>query len=619
MRRLLAAFLLALAASGVAQGRQNVLIVFDENDDLPGLAVINRSLRDVFRAELGDEVDLYSESLQLSQFKSTEYYEATRDYFRRKYADRRPDLIVAVMEPSLDFLLRGRGVFEGVPIVFCGVDPSDLNRRNLRTNVTGVLVERDYAPTLELALALQPDTRNVYMVGGMSRFDQKIQAIARQNLEPWAGRLHISWLTGLPMTELIGRLSSLPEHSIVYYLTVFTDGAGASFVPHEALSRIAAAANAPVYVSVDQFVGLGAVGGSVYSVATHGERAAEISVRILRGARPATIPVVAVAAQTNVFDWRQLSRWGLDERRLPAGSAVNFRSPSAWELYKWYIAGGVVFLILQSLLVVGLLANRAQRRRAEQEARRRRDELAHALRVATLGELTASFAHELSQPLTAITANAQAARKMLAIDRADPEIKDVLEDVAADALRATETFRRLRALFRKEDTERTALDVNAVIDEVLKLLATSLRSRYIDVEFARAEALPAVLGDAVQLRQVVINVLVNAEDAIAFAGSGPRQIRIGTRLAGSAVAIAVADTGAGLDARDLERIFEHFFTSKPHGLGLGLAISRSIVQAHGGRMWATRNRERGITVHIELPARTDLRVEDVDANFSRTS
>jgi signal transduction histidine kinase len=602
------ALFLALAASSPAPARQNVLIVFDENDDLPGLAVINRSLRKVFNAELKDQIEVYSESLQLSQFKTPEYYEATRDYFRRKYARQRPDLIVAVMEPSLDFLLRGRGAFEGVPIVFCGVDAADLNRQTLRPDITGVLVERDFAPTLEIALALQRDTRNVFMVGGTSRFDRKIQAIARKDLEPWEERVHISWLTELPMADLVEKLSDLPKHSIIYYLTLFTDGAGVPFVPHEVLSRITAAANAPVYASVDQYVGLGAVGGSVYSVSTHGERAADMGVRILRGAKPVTIPIVALAAQTNLFDGRELHRWELDERRLPALSTINFRSPSVWELYKWYIAGGAMLVVLQSLLVIVLIASRAQRRRADEEARLRRDELAHALRVATLGELTASFAHELSQPLTAVTANAQAARKMLAIDRADPEIQEVLEDVAADALRATETFRRLHALFRKEDTERTALDVNAVIEELLKLFAANLRSRYIDMVFEPAAALPAVLADAVQLRQVLINVLVNAEDAITLAGSGPREVRIQTRLAGSAVAISIADTGAGVEAGNLDRIFDHFFTSKPQGLGLGLAISRSIVQAHGGRMWASRNPGRGITVHMEFPARADLHV-----------
>ena len=622
LRHRCAALFLALAlaaglAPGLAQARQNVLFIFDEEQDLPGLALINRGLREVFQREMKDGVELYSEALHISQFKDPGYYGVLRDYFRRKYDGKRPDLIVAVMEPSLDFLLReGRALFPGVPIVICGADPSDVEGKALPGNVTGVLAKRTFAPTLEIALRLQPDTRNVFVVGGAARFDRQIQAIARRDLQPFEGKLAINWLTALPFDELLARLANLPAHSVVYYLTLFADGSGSAFVPHEALSRIAAVANAPVYVSLDQFVGLGAVGGHVYSVTTHGEQAAQIGVRILRGAAPASIPLVAVAAGLNMFDWRQLHRWGLEERALPAGSVVEFRNPSVWDLYRWYIVGGVVLFLLQSALVVGLLANRAElrraetareeseqrRRRAEEEAQRQRDELAHALRVTTLGELTASFAHELNQPLTAIAANAQAARRLLIAGRLDPDVKEAIDDLAADAVRAGETVRRLQALFRKQPAGRAPLEVNALIDDVLRLLATDIRRRNIAVHFTRGEGLPAVLGDGVQLRQVLINLLVNAAEAISLAGEGPREIRIETRRRDAGhVAIAIRDSGPGAKESDLERMFEHFVTTKPHGLGMGLAISRSIVEAHGGRIWADRNDERGITLHIHLP------------------
>ena len=622
LRHRCAALFLALAlaaglAPGLAQARQNVLFIFDEEQDLPGLALINRGLREVFQREMKDGVELYSEALHISQFKDPGYYGVLRDYFRRKYDGKRPDLIVAVMEPSLDFLLReGRALFPGVPIVICGADPSDVEGKALPGNVTGVLAKRTFAPTLDIALRLQPDTRNVFVVGGAARFDRQIQAIARRDLQPFEGKLAINWLTALPFDELLARLANLPAHSVVYYLTLFADGSGSAFVPHEALSRIAAVANAPVYVSLDQFVGLGAVGGHVYSVTTHGEQAAQIGVRILRGAAPASIPLVAVAAGLNMFDWRQLHRWGLEERALPAGSVVEFRNPSVWDLYRWYIVGGVVLFLLQSALVVGLLANRAElrraetareeseqrRRRAEEEAQRQRDELAHALRVTTLGELTASFAHELNQPLTAIAANAQAARRLLIAGRLDPDVKEAIDDLAADAVRAGETVRRLQALFRKQPAGRAPLEVNALIDDVLRLLATDIRRRNIAVHFTRGEGLPAVLGDGVQLRQVLINLLVNAAEAISLAGEGPREIRIETRRRDAGhVAIAIRDSGPGAKESDLERMFEHFVTTKPHGLGMGLAISRSIVEAHGGRIWADRNDERGITLHIHLP------------------
>ena len=621
MSRLAAALALALVlVAGALQpalARPNVLVVFDEDNDLPGLAVISRNLRQVFRSELKDDVDVYNESLGVSQFGSPEYYETVSEHLRLKYQHRRPDLIVAVMEPALDFLLRDAGgPFPGVPIVFCGVEPSDIEGRVLGKNVTGVLVKRDFAPTLEIALRLQPQTRDVFVVAGAARFDRHLQAIARQQLQRFADRVFIRWLAALPMDDLLSKVSALPPHSVIYYLTVFADGTGRSFVPHDALARIATAANAPVYVAVDQYVGNGAVGGNVYSVATHGQQAAEIGVRILRGEPPAAIPAVALAAQSSLFDWRQLRRWHLDERLLPPGSIVEFRTPSLWEAYRWYIVAGVVLFLLQTALVIALLANRAQRRRselarqnseegrrkAEEEARRQRDELAHAQRVATLGELTASIAHELNQPLTAILANAQAARLLLAKDRTDPELDEALQDMTRDASRAGETIRRLHALFKKEPGARAPVDVGALVEDALRLLAPDMRAREIAVHFVRQE-LPPVLGDGVQLRQVVINLLVNAEEAIALAGGGPREVRVATGPAGAAhVEIAVRDSGTGVKEAELERMFQHFVSTKPQGLGMGLAISRSIVEAHGGRIWATRNEVRGLTLHIELPA-----------------
>ncbi len=245
-----------------------------------------------------------------------------------------------------------------------------------------------------------------------------------------------------------------------------------------------------------------------------------------------------------------------------------------------------------------------RRRQAEDEARRQREELAHALRVATLGELAASLTHEVNQPLAAVLTNANAARRLLDGTQAErSEVPEVLADIAADAKRASQIIRRLRALFRKESPDHKALDVNGLVQDVVSLLRHDVERRSIAVRLALARDLPPALGDAVQLQQVVLNLLVNACDAIDAAGDGPRQITIETGRSGPALlALAVRDTGIGVKGTELHRIFERFVTSKPDGLGIGLAISRSIVEAHGGRIWATANADCGLTVHVELPA-----------------
>lgn len=166
-----------------AEARNNLLLVFDEDKDWPGLALINQGLQAVFKTEFKADVEFYTESLNLSQFNDDKYEKILSEHFRRKYADKQLDLIIAIMEPSLDFLLRNRDtLFPGVPIVFCGVEPSDLDLDMVRANVTGVLVKRTFVPTLEIALRLQPATRNVFVVGGTSRFDRQLQTIAQQEL-----------------------------------------------------------------------------------------------------------------------------------------------------------------------------------------------------------------------------------------------------------------------------------------------------------------------------------------------------------------------------------------------------------------------------------------------------
>ena len=254
-----------------------------------------------------------------------------------------------------------------------------------------------------------------------------------------------------------------------------------------------------------------------------------------------------------------------------------------------------------------------RRRRAEDEAHRQREELAHAQRITTLGELSASLAHEVNQPLAAIVTNAQAAIRLL--ERAGVEHADVSEaltDMAADAQRASAIIRRLRALSRKEPTSQKGVDLNETIDDVVTLLRYDFAGKGIKVLRAGDSIVPLVSGDPVQLQQVILNLLVNASEAIGNAPDQPREIAVTTaRRAPGLVEVTVRDTGIGAKPADLACMFERFFSTKPGGLGMGLSISRSIVEAHGGRIRAEANPDRGLTLRVELPG------EDASATDGR--
>jgi PAS domain S-box-containing protein len=242
-------------------------------------------------------------------------------------------------------------------------------------------------------------------------------------------------------------------------------------------------------------------------------------------------------------------------------------------------------------------------KKAQAEAIEQRAELAHLSRVTMLGELSGSLAHELNQPLTAILSNAQAAQRFLAHDDVDrDELREILSDIVDQDKRAGEVIHRLRLLLKKGEVEVQPVDVNNAVREVLKLIRGDLVNQSVSALTKLEPGLPTVSGDRVQLQQVLLNLVMNACDAMNGNAPADRQIVVSTELSDDPViCFSVSDRGHGLAAGELEKVFEPFFTSKAHGLGLGLAVCRSIITAHGGKLWAVNNPEKGATFHFTLP------------------
>jgi two-component system sensor kinase FixL len=257
----------------------------------------------------------------------------------------------------------------------------------------------------------------------------------------------------------------------------------------------------------------------------------------------------------------------------------------------------------EGVFILTAIVDITERKRAETELQRNRDQLTHVTRVSALGELAASLAHELNQPLTAILSNAQAAQRFLRVNPADlEEVKEILQDIVADNSRAGEVIRRMRALVKKEDIAFVALDLAGVIREVMELVHGDATLRNVRLSFeSKSNSTPAS-GDKVQLQQVVLNLFLNAFDAMKETSSHEREVVVRAHANGAGIVeISVRDHGIGFTNDQLAKIFDPFYTTKRDGLGMGLAISRSIVEAHGGRLWAENNADRGATFYFTIP------------------
>jgi PAS domain S-box-containing protein len=263
---------------------------------------------------------------------------------------------------------------------------------------------------------------------------------------------------------------------------------------------------------------------------------------------------------------------------------------------------------------IAFVLDLTERKRAETEAReserRYREaqmELAHANRVATMGQLAASIAHEVNQPIAAAFTNAQAALRWLGTEPPDlQEVRQALGRIVKDTNRAGDVIGRIRDLIKKAPPRKDSLDINETIRDVIVLTCGEVVKNGVSAQTQFAEGLPIIQGDRTQLQQVILNLIINAIEAMSCVGEGSRRLLISTGKDGQdGVLVAVRDSGPGLAPADHERLFESFYTTKPSGLGMGLPICRSIIEAHGGRLWATANIPRGAVFQFTVPARPD--------------
>jgi signal transduction histidine kinase len=525
------------------------------------------------------------------------------DFIGSTFADGpKPDLIVAVGGPASIFARKYRKqLFPDTPLLLAAVDERYLRASPPGENETAVAVSTDFPRLIDDILQVLPQTRQVFIVVGSGQLGQFWRRELEELFARFGNRVTFEWFDNLSLSEMVRRCANLPDNSAIFFFAYGTDAAGAAYADERVLAELHETANAPIFGGQSVHLGAGAVGGTMLSVDAFARNTADAAVRLLNGAEPGSINVPPQRPGQPIFDWRELQRWGIAESRLPAGSVVRYRRPSLWQAHRGTMLSAVGVLAAQSLLIAGLLHQRRARRRAEVESRRNLALAADASRRQTMSALTSSIAHELGQPLSSMIHNAQAGRMMVTANdaRADT-LSEIFLDIETEGVQATKIVDRHRSMLRGHQLDKKPIDLHVVIHESLALVAHDIRAREIEATVSLSSAPCIIIGDQVLLTQVLVNLVMNAMDAMAETPPRRRRVTISTDVRTADVEISVRDTGTGLPANIDGTLFTPFVTTKAHGLGIGLAITRSIVEAHGGTIDANNHPEGGAIFTVTL-------------------
>jgi PAS domain S-box-containing protein len=343
------------------------VLLLQESSDVGGSvrARFDAAFAEALRADTSSPVELYEETVESERFPGADQARVFRSYLTKKYAGRKIDVIVAQGFGPLNFARQYRGLFGNPPIVTTVSAPGQLDSND---NVIGLQGGFWVGDTISLAKQLLPETRSVYVIDGTNEDDSALEGTIRHQWRQRHSDLALVYLRNLTLTDLVARLEAIPPHSIVVFIRQSVGTASASMDDTQGLTQVVRASPVPVFTLVEEFVGHGVIGGRIWRFETDARRVATMARRLASGTSARDVPIGRNTYDT-ILDWQQLQRWGIRESRIPAGSIVRFRPKSFMDLYGGYVAGGVAVFAAQLMLIVGLLAQRARRRRAEQDAR----------------------------------------------------------------------------------------------------------------------------------------------------------------------------------------------------------------------------------------------------------
>ena len=532
-----------LLQSLTAQPTKTVRRVLIFNDfgsiSSPGIVALDQAIAAGLTSS-SYQIELYSENLEATLFPDEASQQRFREWYDRKYADRKPDVIITVGPASLKYMIESHErSFPNVPVIFCGTTEEMIDQLKPDSHFTGVWGVAQPEKTLIAALHLQPETKHVVVVGGVGAFDRSLEDVTKESFRKYESQFEFTYLTNLDMPTLLERLKQLPTKTIVYHTSIMEDTSGAHFIDAtQSVPLVVSAANAPVFVVDDVDIGKGAVGGDVVSWAADGQVAAEMAVRILDGAKPQEIPVVK-NSNVYLFDWRALHRWGFRETDLPPSSIVMFRELSLWERTKWIWISGLLAILSLSALAAYLLFSRRQLRQARDAQWQLSGLLINAQEMERT-RLASELHDDFSQRLAVLTLGLENLSETLpdsqhAAKRQLHEFINSASEIGAD-------------LHTVSHRLHSSLLETLGLEPGVKALCEEFSARQgIQVVFS-AENIPSRVPPnlALCLFRIVQEGLQNLKKH-----SGATQAQVILRKDGNKLLLSVCDEGAGFDAKEM--------------------------------------------------------------------
>lgn len=603
---ILAAILSEPASSASGDESKRVLILHPFGRDFGPWGQYARAIRQELERLSPWQLDIQEHSLITARFDE-DPEPAFIAYLNALNSKHSPDIVISIGAPAANFAQRNRmHLFPATPMVLTAVEQRRIQLFNLSDNDTVVAVAHDFPRSFETILRVLPATKQIVVINGASPNERFWQRELHKEAELVGDKVRFIWYEDISFVDILKKSAALPPDTAIFWHLMNVDATGVAYEGDAALRRLYAVSSAPIFSYDDGFFGREIVGGPMHSVPDLSRLTASVAIRILGGEKPSDIKSPVLGYARPKFDWREMQRWRISEDNLPPESQVLFREPRVWEKYRWQVFLIACVILIQGALISGLLRERHRRRVAEVESRQRLAELAHLNRHSTFNELTSSIAHEINQPLGSILANAETAEILLR--NASPnldEVKEILVDIRRDDQRASEVIRRLHSMLKKTPFEMRDIDLNGSIREVSRFVTAQAHGCDIELKHATTSADLYVKGDPIQLQQVILNLIINAMDAISETQAKKREVSVTTKLSGAFAEIRVSDTGPGISADNLKNIFDPFFTTKPQGMGMGLAIVRTVVEAHQGRISAENHASGGAQFTISIPvART---------------